>query len=148
MAGQVIGVVLCLLPWLARLYVISKYQIRYEIARERRWAWKRGTPDWITRIMPWLQFVGWVALLGFIAWLVLRPVPVIGASVHRPCAESLPARPLAAKRDRGIDARSVDFRKSCGPPGLSRAAFSGMIRVRHSGFPQVAWRVGRREPPL
>ena len=99
MAGQVIGVVLCLLPWLARRYLISKYQIRYEIARERRWAWKRGTPDWITRIMPWLQFVGWVALLGFIAWLVLRPVPVIGASVHRPCAESLPAR--GAKHAKG-----------------------------------------------
>ncbi len=85
MVGQVIGVVLCLLPWLARGYVASKYQIRYGIAAERRWAWKRGTPDWITRITPWLEFVGWVALLGFIAWVVLRPVPVIAASVLVTC---------------------------------------------------------------
>ena len=77
MVGEAIGIVLCLLPWIARAYVTSKYRIRYRIAGERRWAWKRGTPEWIMLAMPWLEFLSWVTLLGFVAWWVLSPPHVM-----------------------------------------------------------------------
>jgi hypothetical protein len=80
MVGQVIGVVLCLLPWFARAYVTSEYRISYTVAGERRWVWKRGTPDWITLTMPWLEFLIWVALLGFITWWVLLPVHMMAVA--------------------------------------------------------------------
>ena len=79
MIREAVGFVLCLVPWLARAYVASKYQIRYRTAGEVRWAWKRGTPDWITKAMPWLEFLSWAALAGFVAWWLLRPVPVMAA---------------------------------------------------------------------
>jgi hypothetical protein len=53
--------------------------VKYRVGRERRRAWKQGTPDWVTRIMPWLEFLGWVALLGSIAWWVFHPTSVGGA---------------------------------------------------------------------
>ena len=77
MAGEATGVVLCLLLWGAWAFLASKYQVKYSVAGEIRWAWKRGTPDWITRAAPWLEFVGWVALLGAIACWALHAVPVI-----------------------------------------------------------------------
>jgi hypothetical protein len=79
MIREAVGFVLCLVLWLARVYVALKYQIRYRTAGEARWAWKRGTPDWITKAMPWLEFLSWAALVGFVAWWLLRPVPVMAA---------------------------------------------------------------------
>jgi hypothetical protein len=67
--------VVCLILWGARAFVTSKYQVKYRVGGETRRAWKRGTPDWITRAVPWLEFVGWVALLGAIACWALDPVP-------------------------------------------------------------------------
>jgi hypothetical protein len=77
MVGEAVGITLLLLPWVARAYVVAKYRIKHMAAGKVRWAWKRGTPDWVTRAMPWLEFLSWAALLGFIAWWLLRPVPVM-----------------------------------------------------------------------
>jgi len=73
MVGEAIGIAVCLLLWGTRAFLASKYQVKYRVAGEPRWAWKRGTPDWIARAVPWLEFVGWVALLGAIACWALHP---------------------------------------------------------------------------
>jgi hypothetical protein len=78
MAGEAIGVGLCLFLWGTRAYLAAKYKCR--IAGQARRAWRLGTPDWITRIMPWLEFLGWVALLGSVAWWVFHPTSVGGAA--------------------------------------------------------------------
>jgi hypothetical protein len=85
MVGEVVAVGVCLLLWGARAYLATKYVIRYRVAGERRWAWRRGTPDWITRAMPWLEFLSWIALLGFIAWWVLSPVHVMAVAPLARC---------------------------------------------------------------
>ncbi len=72
MVVETLGMVLCVLLWGARVYVAAKYRIRYRVAGKVRWVWKQGTPDWITRAVPWLEFLSWVALLGLLAWLALR----------------------------------------------------------------------------
>ena len=77
MVGEAACLGVCLFAWGTRAYLAAKYRIKYQIARENRWAWKHGTPDWVTRIMPWLQFLGWLALLGFIANWLLRAVAVL-----------------------------------------------------------------------
>ena len=43
MVGEATGVVLCLLLWGARAFLAAKYQVKYRVAGEIRWAWKRGT---------------------------------------------------------------------------------------------------------
>ena len=73
------GVALCVLLWGARAFLASKYQIKYRVGGKVRRAWKRGTPDWIPRAVPWLEFFGWAGLLGAVAWWALHPVPVMGA---------------------------------------------------------------------
>ena len=81
MVGEAIGVVVCLILWGARAFLASKYQVKYRVAREKRWAWKRGTPDWITRVAPWLEIVGWLALLAaFGCWAHLT-LPAIAGMV-------------------------------------------------------------------
>ena len=79
MAGEAVGVVLCLLLWGTRAYLAAKYVVKFRIGRGCHRTWKRGTPDWVTRIMPWLEFLGWVALLASVAWWVLHPTSVAGA---------------------------------------------------------------------
>jgi hypothetical protein len=79
MVGQAVGIALCVLLWGARVYVKAKYRVRYRVAGKVRWVWKQGTPDWITRAAPWLEFLSWAAFLGFLAWLAFRPVAVRGA---------------------------------------------------------------------
>ena len=77
MVGEATGVVLCLVLWGARAFLASKYQVKYRVAGETRWAWKGGTPDWITRAAPWLELVGWLALLAAIACWALDALPAI-----------------------------------------------------------------------
>ena len=64
MVGEAAWLSVCLLSWGTRAYLAAEYRIKYQIARENHWAWKHRTPDWVPRIMPWLQFLGWVALLS------------------------------------------------------------------------------------
>ena len=78
MVGEAACLGVCLVAWGTRAYLAARYKIKYQIARENRWAWKHGTPDWVPRTMPWLQFLGWVGLLGFILCWSLRPVPLVG----------------------------------------------------------------------
>jgi hypothetical protein len=66
-----------LLFWGTRTYLAAKYRIRYRISGERRWALKHGTPDRVTLLMPWLEFLGWLALLGFVLCWLLNSVPVL-----------------------------------------------------------------------
>ena len=80
MLAEAAGIGLCLLLWGTRAYLAAKYRVKYRIGGEDRRAWKRGTPDWVTRVMPWLEFLGWVALLASIAWWVLRPASVVSAT--------------------------------------------------------------------
>ena len=77
MVGEATGVVLCLLFWGARGFLASKYQVKYRVAGKIRWAWKRGTPDWVTRVAPWLEMVGGLALLAAFACWALHGVPAI-----------------------------------------------------------------------
>jgi hypothetical protein len=79
MVGGAVGIGLCLLLWGTRAYLAAKYVVKYRVGREYRRAWKHGTPDWVTRVAPWLEFLGWVALLASIAWWVLHPTLVAGA---------------------------------------------------------------------
>jgi hypothetical protein len=80
MVGEAVGVGVCLFLWGTRAYLTAKYAIKLKAGGEERREWKHGTPDWVTRIMPWLEFLGWVALLGCIAWWVFHPAPVTGAT--------------------------------------------------------------------
>ncbi len=67
MVGEAAGIALCVLLWGARVYVAAKYPVRYTLAGKVRRGWKQGTPDWITRAAPWLEFLSWVAFLGLLA---------------------------------------------------------------------------------
>jgi len=78
MVGEAVGIGVSLVLWGTRACLAAKYALKYSVGREHRRAWKHGTPDWITRIMPWLEFLGWVALLGSMVWWVLRPTSVGG----------------------------------------------------------------------
>jgi hypothetical protein len=80
MVGEAVGVGVCLLLWGTRACLAAKYVLKYRTGREARRGWKPGTPEWVTRIMPWLEFLGWVALLGCLAWWVLHPASVGGAT--------------------------------------------------------------------
>jgi hypothetical protein len=77
MVGEVVGVSVCLVFWGTKAYLATKYRIKCRIGGEDRWAWRHGTPDWVTRVMPWVEFLGWVALLGFIACWLFHAVPVV-----------------------------------------------------------------------
>jgi hypothetical protein len=79
MLAETAGIGLCLLLWGTRAYLAAKYVVRPGINGKGRRAWKGGTPEWLTRVMPWLEFLGWVALLASIAWWVLHPASVAGA---------------------------------------------------------------------
>jgi hypothetical protein len=85
MLAETVGIGLCLLLWGTRAYLAAKYVVRSGIDGKDRRAWKEGTPDWITRVMPWLEFLGWVALLASIAWWVLHPASVAGATRGEVC---------------------------------------------------------------
>jgi hypothetical protein len=85
MLGEAVGIGLCLLLWGTRAYLAVKYVVKYRVGREYRRTWKHGTPDWVTRVAPWLEFLGWVALLGSIAWWVLHPASVVGATKVEVC---------------------------------------------------------------
>jgi hypothetical protein len=80
MVGEAVGVVVCLLLWGARACLAAKYVLKYSVGREHRRTWKPGTPNWVARIMPWLEFLGWVVLLGCFAWWVFHPASVGGAT--------------------------------------------------------------------
>jgi hypothetical protein len=80
MIGEAVGLSVCLVFWGTRAYLTAKYRIRHRIGGEVRWAWKHGTPDWVTRVMPWLEFLGWMALVGFIACWMLHAVPVVAGA--------------------------------------------------------------------
>ena len=94
MLAEAVGVGLCLLLWGTRAYLAAKYVVKSGIDGKDRRAWKGGTPDWIVRVMPWLEFLGWVALLASIAWWVLQPAPVLGTMgvrcVHDPAGLRFP----------------------------------------------------------
>jgi len=79
MVGEGAGVGLCLLLWGTRAYLAARYRLKYRVGGEERRTWKRGTPDWVTRVVPWLEFLGWVALLASIAWWLFHPTSVGGA---------------------------------------------------------------------
>lgn len=85
MLAEAVGIGLCLLLWGTRAYLAAKYVVRSGIDGKDRRAWKGGTPDWIPRVMPWLEFLGWVALLASIAWWVLHPASVAGATRGEVC---------------------------------------------------------------
>jgi len=85
MVGEVIGIGVCLLLWGARAYLATKYLIKYKVAGEVRWAWKRGTPDWVTRAMPVLESLGWAAVLGLIVWWLFRAIPIVAALALAMC---------------------------------------------------------------
>ena len=97
MLAETVGIGLCLLLWGTRAYLAVKYVVKYRVGREYRRTWKRGTPDWVTRVAPWLEFLGWVALLGSIAWWVLHLASVVGAMKVdvRPCAPAAFGFPIA-----------------------------------------------------
>jgi hypothetical protein len=78
MLAEAAGIGLCLLLWGTRAWLSAKYVVKYRMGGEARRAWRHGTPDGVTRIMPWLEFLGWVALLGSIAWWVFHPTSVGG----------------------------------------------------------------------
>jgi hypothetical protein len=78
MVGEAVGAGVCLLLWGTRACLAAKYVLKYRTGREHRRTWKSGTPEWVTRIMPWLEFLGWVALLGCLAWWVFHPALVGG----------------------------------------------------------------------
>ena len=71
--GQTLALALVLLLWGAKVYIRAKYGIKYKVAREERWAWKRGSPDWITKLLPWLQVLSWAALVGLVIWWAYDP---------------------------------------------------------------------------
>ena len=79
MVGEAVGVGLCLFLWGTRAYLTAKYAVKSRIDGKDRRTWKHGTPDWVTRVTPWLEFLGWVALLGSVGWWVLHPASVVGA---------------------------------------------------------------------
>ena len=85
MLAEAAGIGLCLLLWGTRAYLGAEYVVRSGINGKDRRAWKEGTPGWITRVMPWLEFLGWVALLVSIAWWVLHPASVVGATRGEVC---------------------------------------------------------------
>ena len=92
MVGEALGAGLCLILWGTRAYLTAKYRVKYRIGGVDRRAWKHGTPDWATRIMPWLEFLGWVALLAAIAWWLLHTTSVGGAMALE--LNPLPLQPL------------------------------------------------------
>jgi hypothetical protein len=79
MLGEAVAVSVCLLFWGTRVCLGAKYSVKSRMGGERGRAWKPGTPDRVARIMPWLEFLGWVALLGCLAWWFFHPAPVGGA---------------------------------------------------------------------
>jgi hypothetical protein len=79
MVGEAVGVGVCVILWGTRAWLAAQYGVKQRTGREGRRAWKPGTPEWVTRIMPWLEFLGWAALLGCLAWWILHPVSVGGA---------------------------------------------------------------------
>jgi len=97
MLGEAVGIGLCLLLWGTRACLSAKYVVKFRIGREYRRTWKRGTPDWVTRVAPRLEVLGWVALLGSIAWWVLHLASVVGAMKVdvRPCAPAAFGFPIA-----------------------------------------------------
>lgn len=92
MVGEAILIGLCLVLWGVKAYVAANYQVRRRTAFGVRWIWKRGTPDWITRAVPWLEFLGWVALLGCIAWWARRAAPTKGALPLAMCSPDVGAQ--------------------------------------------------------
>jgi hypothetical protein len=58
MLAETVGIGLSLLVWGTRAYLGAKYVVKYRVGGKDRRAWKHGTPDWITRIIPWLEFLG------------------------------------------------------------------------------------------
>lgn len=72
MLEATVAIAFCLLLWGARGYLSWKYRIKCKFMGEVLWIWRSRTPDWITRLLPWLEFLGWVALAGLIVWWVLR----------------------------------------------------------------------------
>jgi hypothetical protein len=78
----------CLFLWGTRACLAAKYRVKYRSGGENRREWRHGTPGWITRIMPWLDFLGWVALLASVAWWVLHPASVAGARRGEVCPSS------------------------------------------------------------
>jgi len=104
MIGEVGGGSVCVLCWGAWSYLAARHRSTHWVDGERRWAWKRGTPDWVTRIMPWLGFLGWVGLLVVMASWLLHAVPVAGAAHFHARAQlgGVPAlADLLARRVRG-----------------------------------------------
>jgi hypothetical protein len=85
MLAETVGIVLCLLLWGTRAYLAAKFVVRSGIDGKDRRAWKEGTPGWITRVMPWLELLGWVGLLASIAWWVLHAASVVGATRGEVC---------------------------------------------------------------
>jgi hypothetical protein len=77
MVGEVAGISVCLAFWGTKAHLAAKHRIKHRIGGEDRWAWKHGTPGWVTRVMPWLEFLAWVALLGFLAWWACHPTSVL-----------------------------------------------------------------------
>jgi hypothetical protein len=78
MVEEVVGVGVCLAVWGTKAYLAAKYRVPDGIGREDRWAWKHGTPDWVSRVLPWLEFLGWVVLLAVIASWFFHAAPVAG----------------------------------------------------------------------
>ncbi len=72
MSGEAAGGIVCALLWVVRAYVRLRYRVRYKVGRKVRVAWRRGTPDWITRLMPWLVLLSWSALIVMLYWALLR----------------------------------------------------------------------------
>jgi len=80
MVGELVGVGVCLVFWGTKPCLATNYRTKSRIGGEGRCAWRQGTPDWVTRVMPWLEFLGWVALLGFIASWLLHAVPEVAVT--------------------------------------------------------------------
>ena len=77
MVGEAAGLGVCLIFWGTKAYLTAKYRIRYRVGGEDQWAWRHGTLGWVTRVMPWLELLGWLAVLAFIASWLLHAVPVM-----------------------------------------------------------------------
>jgi hypothetical protein len=80
MVGEVVSVSVCMVIWGTKAYLATKYRIPSRIGREDRWTWKHGTPDWVTRVTPWLEFLGWAVLLALIVGWLFHPVPVMAGT--------------------------------------------------------------------
>lgn len=66
---QAVVIAICVAFWGLRLFILVRFQTKRRTGPTSRRVWRLGTPDWITRVTPVLELLGWLALALLIVWL-------------------------------------------------------------------------------